>query len=192
MRKISEVTTQEEILEEVQKARVSLNEAAPEMRQLVEAEKEFTNYRGGIIALGLLLMFVGLVMAQLIFLAIILPYMLLVGLAGFAICIYGIVYLCTAPKKKVTKIVNQCNEIKDRIKAVYAKTDSCIPTKYFFTEGLDYIETLSNTGRVNTLSEALDKTDTQMNQWVLEGKYYDIVNQLYDITAIVNKEMWRW
>lgn len=192
MKKINEVVTADEILEEVQKARISLNEASSDLNQLVQTEQKFTNYRGGMAVKAWLLGIAGIIMANMILGGFIRPYFFIVGLTGIALMLYVLYYIYTYPKKRVTQIVNEGNAIKSKILGIYSNTTSCIPTKYFFTEALDYISSLANTGRVNTLIDALNLTDTQISQWALEGKIYDIVNQPYDVIAIVNKEMWRW
>lgn len=87
--------------------------------------------------------------------------------------IYDALHVSTYKKK----IDEYDKKIKD---AIDNKRDllETIPTRYLNTKCIEYLIGLFNEKRVNNLNEALDKLDTQVHNWIVEGSLCDINSTL--------------
>lgn len=116
------------------------------------------------------------------------------GNAGGAIFTVALVAFVLVPilyKKSKSDPINQKLD-HDRycINTILNDTQSCIPTKFIYADGINYMKELIASGRANNLSEAIDKLEAQEHRWDIEAKNAEIIKQQEKQTRELREIKW--
>lgn len=169
-RNVYSIVTPSLLIEEIEKADDTLVQMEPYEADIYDCQKQL----GSIKTMGTI------IRGILIFLAIIF------AVAGYndvaslmsIVCAIAAIVVPSMYKKNASKPINErINQDSCYMNDILSRTESCIPTRYIYANGINYMKELIGSGRANTLAEAIDKLEEQEHRWGIEAQNNEIIRQ---------------